>query len=355
MRCATRRARIDELLQRMRIAPRKKLVARLEELTAGNPLLLAELLSMGSPERVVSEWSSPPRVRDLARKRTAELGPRHGRDPQARVAVRTRLHRRPAGRDRRYQCRHDRGAHRSRGRGARPAAEHHPLLSIRPPTVPALTGRRCPRRRNGPTATGGSRRRSRRAPGIAALLAAHWSAASGTDVAAKVCTYARAAGRESLSILEPNGSHRMVRARACEPHKRGRSRLAARRAGRGAAVCGRSGLHRQPPRGGRYRARHAGRRIDAADRARHHPGWSTLPGVGSSETQRLLARALQIAATRRRAAAFSPALPSTSVCTMWPPPRMWPSSRWSSHARVGDRNGLLEALMRPRVHLTHAP
>jgi len=65
---------IDELLERMRIAPRERIVGRLQELTAGNPLLLAELLSMGPPERVVNEWSSPPRVRDLARKRTAELG-----------------------------------------------------------------------------------------------------------------------------------------------------------------------------------------------------------------------------------------------------------------------------------------
>ena len=65
---------IDQLLERMHVAPRAALVDRLQELTAGNPLLLAELLNMGPPERVVSEWSSPPRVRDLVRKRTAELG-----------------------------------------------------------------------------------------------------------------------------------------------------------------------------------------------------------------------------------------------------------------------------------------
>jgi DNA-binding SARP family transcriptional activator len=65
---------IDQLLERMRIAPRTAIAGRLQELTAGNPLLLAELLTMGPPERVVTEWSSPPRVRDLARKRTAELG-----------------------------------------------------------------------------------------------------------------------------------------------------------------------------------------------------------------------------------------------------------------------------------------
>jgi DNA-binding SARP family transcriptional activator len=40
---------IDELLGRMRVAPRETLVRRLQELTAGNPLLLAELLSTGHP------------------------------------------------------------------------------------------------------------------------------------------------------------------------------------------------------------------------------------------------------------------------------------------------------------------
>ena len=68
-------ADIDELLEaHARSRHGCSSVRRLQELTAGNPLLLAELLSMGPPERVVTEWTSPPRVRDIARKRTAELG-----------------------------------------------------------------------------------------------------------------------------------------------------------------------------------------------------------------------------------------------------------------------------------------
>ena len=58
-------ADIDDLLKRMRVAPRETFVRRLQELTAGTPFLLAELLSSGPLERITSEWSSPPRVRPL--------------------------------------------------------------------------------------------------------------------------------------------------------------------------------------------------------------------------------------------------------------------------------------------------
>ena len=65
---------VDELLSRMRIGPRAAIVAKLQELTAGNPFLLAELLSTAQPERVVEEWTLPPRVRDVVLTRVDDLG-----------------------------------------------------------------------------------------------------------------------------------------------------------------------------------------------------------------------------------------------------------------------------------------
>lgn len=68
------RADVDDLLERMYVAPRGKLVGPLFSLTAGNPFMLAETLSLGTPDQVVGQWSAPPRVRDVTRQRTAELG-----------------------------------------------------------------------------------------------------------------------------------------------------------------------------------------------------------------------------------------------------------------------------------------
>src|SRR5205085_4905738 len=65
---------LDALLGRMRVAPRKILVDRLAALTGGHPLLLAEILSSGPVERVIDDWAAPPRVADVVRRRTAELG-----------------------------------------------------------------------------------------------------------------------------------------------------------------------------------------------------------------------------------------------------------------------------------------
>ncbi len=65
---------IGELLERMHVEQVEQLVEPLHDLTGGNPFLLAETLSMASPERVVVEWSCPPQVRDVVRQRVAELG-----------------------------------------------------------------------------------------------------------------------------------------------------------------------------------------------------------------------------------------------------------------------------------------
>ena len=58
----------------MFVTPPAGVVSSLYEMTSGNPYMLAEALSLGSPEHVIEQWSSPPRVRDLARQRSAELG-----------------------------------------------------------------------------------------------------------------------------------------------------------------------------------------------------------------------------------------------------------------------------------------
>jgi DNA-binding SARP family transcriptional activator len=65
---------VDEVLGRMRIAPRRKLAAQLRELTGGNPFMLGELLSSGSPERIPELWDVPPRIRDVVFARVDELG-----------------------------------------------------------------------------------------------------------------------------------------------------------------------------------------------------------------------------------------------------------------------------------------
>jgi DNA-binding SARP family transcriptional activator len=65
---------INEVLARMRIAPRKRLVSALNELTRGDPFMLSELLSSGQPERVTEQWPVPPRVRDVVLARVDGLG-----------------------------------------------------------------------------------------------------------------------------------------------------------------------------------------------------------------------------------------------------------------------------------------
>ena len=136
-----------------------------------------------------------------------------------------------------------------------------------------------------------------------AILAAHWSAASGADVPPKVFTYARAAGRESLRILEPSeavGWFELALANLSDEADRGSllAELAEAQQFAGDSDC--VATLREA----------VGIALATNDDALTlqivrvtTPGWSTLPGVGSSETQRLLARALEIVdddATRSR-------------------------------------------------------
>jgi hypothetical protein len=293
---------IDELLKRMRVAPRGSLVGRLQELTAGNPFLLAELLSMGPLERVVSEWSSPPRVRDLARKRTAELG-----RATAEILKHASLFERDFTVDLVAET-----AGASVGTTAvliDRAVEAHIL---QPSTIHSYrfahqlfrhalaADLSADQRATGHRRIAQALERREASP---ALLAAHWSAASGADVPAKVFANARAAGRESLRILEPSEAvcwFELARANLCDEADRGSVLVEFAEAQQFAgdpgciatlqeAVCVALATNDDA--------------LTLQIVRTTTPGWSTLPGVGSSETQRLLARALDIvddAATRSR-------------------------------------------------------
>ena len=65
---------IQELLDRMHVERFADLAEPLHELTGGNAFLLAETLSMGSPEEVVERWTVPPQLRDVMQQRVSELG-----------------------------------------------------------------------------------------------------------------------------------------------------------------------------------------------------------------------------------------------------------------------------------------
>lgn len=65
---------LDEVLQRLRVAPRREVVRRLYALTRGDPFMLSELLNSGPPERIAENWPVPPRVRDVVLARVDGLG-----------------------------------------------------------------------------------------------------------------------------------------------------------------------------------------------------------------------------------------------------------------------------------------
>ncbi len=284
---------IDELLERMRVAPRDALVSRLHELTAGNPLLLAELLSSGPPERIVNQWSSPPRARDLVRKRTAELGRataellKHaslfehdftvellaetaGTSPGTTAALI----------DRAVEAH---VLHPSTIHSFRFAHQmfRHALIADLSPAQRAAGHRRIAHalERLQPTPT---------------LLAAHWSAAWGPDVAPKVFGYARVAGREALRMLEPSAAVRwfeLALANLTEDSDRGAllTELAEAQLFAGDPEC----IATLQEAVGIALASKDDELTLQIVRATT-PGWTSLPGVTGAATQELFARALQI-------------------------------------------------------------
>lgn len=284
---------IDELLKRMRVDPRAALVGRLHELTAGNPLLLAELLNMGPPERVVNEWSSPPRVRDLVRKRTAELG-----RATAEILKCASLFEHDFTIDLLAET-----AGTSAGTAASlvdRAVEAHVL---QPSTLHSYRfAHQLFRHVLAADLSDGQRADGHRRIAEAlerrgtkpAMLAAHWSAASGDDMPRKVFSNAREAGRESLSMLEPSAAVRWFElALVYLTDEADRGSLLAELAeaqqfaGDPACICTLQEAVRIALATNDDALTLQIVRITS-------PGWSTLPGVETSDTQRLLARALEI-------------------------------------------------------------
>ncbi|MDX6566563.1 MAG: hypothetical protein QOE10_2225, partial [Gaiellales bacterium] len=284
---------VDELLGRMRVDPRKMLVRRLQELTGGNPVLLAELLSSGPPERVVSEWSSPPRVRDLVRKRTAELGRATAEilraaslfDHDFTVELLAETAGASAGTtaalvDRAVDAH---VLHPSTIHSYRFAHQlfRHALVADLSPAQRADGHRRIAL----------ALERHRPSP---ALLAAHWSAATGADVAPKVFEYARIAGRESVRMLEPTAAVRwfeLARLNLTDESDRGSllAELAEAQLFAGDPDCIPT---LQDAVGIALATKNDALTLQIVRATT--PGWSSLPGVAGAETQQLLARALEV-------------------------------------------------------------
>ncbi|HTD51017.1 MAG TPA: BTAD domain-containing putative transcriptional regulator, partial [Acidimicrobiia bacterium] len=194
---------VNDLLERMYVAPRGELVGPLYALTAGNPFMLAETLSLGTPEQVVGQWSSPPRVRDVARQRTSELG-----RATAELLGRACLFE--------TDFTLEAIAHATGTTAATAAALVDRAVTARvlqPSTLTsycfahqlfrhALIGDlSVSERQAGHRAIAGALEET---GATAAQLATHWSGSTGPDVPANIAQYARAAGREAMRLFEPN-------------------------------------------------------------------------------------------------------------------------------------------------------
>ncbi|HEX4493438.1 MAG TPA: BTAD domain-containing putative transcriptional regulator [Acidimicrobiia bacterium] len=335
---------IDELLERMRIAPREKLGRRLLELTAGSPLMVAELLSTGPLERVVADWTSPPRVRDLARRRTAELG---------RATAELLKHASLFERDFTIDLLAE-----TAGIGTRTATElvdraveAHILQSSTMRSYRfahqlfrhAIAGDlSATQRADGHRRIAEALERRNESP---ALLAAHWSAASG-DIAEKVFAYARLAGRESLKILEPQEAaswFQLALVYLTDEADRGSllAELAEAQMFAGDAACIAS----------LQAAVDLALTSDDDDLVVQivrvtTPGWSTLPGVTGPETRQLIERALDVVddpATRSRVLARLAVDMSLSDA---PAAERGAAEAVALARASGDRTALLETLSR---------
>ncbi len=293
---------INHLLKQMHVAPHIKLVDRLHEMTAGNPLLLAELLSLGPPERVTEHWSSPPRVRDVVRQRAAELG-----RATAEFLSQASL------------LEHDFTVELlSDIMGSSPstvqtlvdrAVDAHVLLASTARSYrfchqlfrQTLIGDLTPAQR-----ADGHRRIAcalERVGSSSALLEVHWAGASGPDAPAKVVRYARAAGREFLQLFEPNAaasSFEVALAHVADDGERAALLVdlaeAQQLSGDSNAVASLQEVV------------HIALAAEDDELALRivkvtTPSWSNLPGIAAAETEQLLARASNVVrddATRSR-------------------------------------------------------
>jgi DNA-binding SARP family transcriptional activator len=287
---------IDALLARMRVAPRGRHVARLAELTAGHPLLLAEILGSGPVERVLDDWAAPPRVADVIRRRTAELG-------QATADVLRAA---------------------SLFEGDFSVAMLADIMDTSEPTIAALLDRAVDAHVIQPTSARSYRFAHRlygqtladdvgdehRAEGhrriattlerhgdiASAVLANHWAHARGADASTKVAFYARAAAREAMDFSEPHSAVNWLETAALHVDERDRGTLLVELA-EAQQLAG-------DPRGVENLCEAVRLALDRDDDALvlrilrcHLPAWSTLPGVARDDTRRFLTRALMIAET----------------------------------------------------------
>jgi DNA-binding SARP family transcriptional activator len=292
---------IEEMLDRMHVANFTELAVSLHDLTGGNPFLLAEALSMDSPEQVVEQWSCPPQLRDVMRQRIAELGRAtaelltqaslFGLDFTIDVladatdtsveTIRTLVDRAIAAHILQPSTlRSYRFAHR---------LFRHALVAEQSATQRAAGHRRIAMALE-------------RAGARPAHLAVHWNGTSGPDVPAKVAQYARAAGHESIRLFEP--------ASAAKWYALALEHLPDAERGAVLAELAQAQQLAGDPRGHENMQEAASIALATGDddltlrivRATA-PGWSTLPRLEDDHTDRLLARALEVVhddATRAR-------------------------------------------------------
>jgi hypothetical protein len=343
---------IEELLERMHVERVDELVAPLYDLTGGNPFLLAETLSMGSPERVIDEWSCPPQVRDVVRQRLAELGRATAellmlasllsRDFTVEVladaadasveTVRSLIDRAVA-------------AQVLQPSTLRSYRFAHQLF--RHALVAEQTSAQC---------ADGHRRIARaleRASASPSLLAVHWSGSDGPDVSAKVAQYARIAGREALRLFEPHAAARWFELAL--------DHLPDVERGAGLADLAEAQQLAGDPDGHVHMQEAADIALATGDdelairiiRATA-PGWATLPKLEDDHTGRLLNRAFEVVrddATRARILARKALELSLTDSVA--------AERLSEEAvalarATGDRTVLYEALLR-MVSVSQAP
>jgi DNA-binding SARP family transcriptional activator len=283
---------IDHLLRRMRIGPHRTVATQLHELTGGNAFLLAELLSSGQPERVVNDWTTSPRVRDVVLARVDELG-RAASEVLRLAAVFEREFSIPllctifeirksametvVERALDAQILQASGAHTYRF--AHEIARRTLVDELTPAELASAHRRiAITIEREGASAAG---------------LALHWSKAEGSDAPAKTAAHARAAGDDAKRMLEPQVAAKWYElALSYTDHD-----------DRGPLLVDLAEARQQSGNTTYVETLREAARIacDTNDDdlilrvvTSASPGWSTLPGFSTAETRELLARALRI-------------------------------------------------------------